>query len=97
MSPQAGCLLIYRTDRPRLRITSRCLPQVGADDADELYQDGIAIAARMLDSAERNGKKVTAATSRITLANSWPAAAAAPTADGRMQSVRRRSWMATHD
>jgi hypothetical protein len=36
------------------------VPQIGADDADELYQDGLAIAAQMLDSAERNGKKVTA-------------------------------------
>ena len=45
---------------PRLRVTSRCLPQVGADDADELYQDGLAIAAKTLDSAERNGKQVTA-------------------------------------
>jgi len=45
---------------PRLRATSRCLPQVGADDAEELYQDGLAIAAQMLDSAEKKGKKVTA-------------------------------------
>ncbi len=59
MSPQAGCLLVEQI-APRLRITSRCLPQVGADDADELYQDGVAIAAKMLDSAERKGKKVTA-------------------------------------
>ena len=59
MSPQAGYLLVEQI-APRLRITSRCLPQVGADDADELYQDGVAIAAKMLDSAERKGKKVTA-------------------------------------
>jgi hypothetical protein len=59
MSPQAGCLLMEHI-APRLRVTSRCLPQVGADDAEELYQDGIAIAAQMLDSAERRGKKVTA-------------------------------------
>ena len=59
MSPQAGCLLLEQI-APRLRVTSRCLPQVGVDDADELYQDGIAIAAKMLDSAERKGKKVTA-------------------------------------
>ena len=59
LSPEAGCLLMEQI-APRLRVTSRCLPQVGADDADELYQDGIAIAARMLDSAERKGKKVTA-------------------------------------
>lgn len=59
MSPQAGCLLVEHI-APRLRVTSRCLPQIGADDADELYQDGLAIAAKMLDSAERNGRKVTA-------------------------------------
>ena len=59
MSPQAGCLLMEHI-APRLHVTSRCLPQVGADDAEELYQDGIAIAAQMLDSAERRGKKVTA-------------------------------------
>ena len=59
MSPQAGYILEEEI-APRLRIASRRVPQIGADDADELYQDGIAIAARMLDSAERNGKKVTA-------------------------------------
>ena len=59
MSPQAGYLLVEEI-APRLRIASRRVPQIGADDADELYQDGIAIAAKMLDSAERNGKKVTA-------------------------------------
>ncbi len=59
MSPQAGCLLMEQI-APRLRVISRRLPQVGADDAEELYQDGIAIAAEMLDSAERRGRKVTA-------------------------------------
>jgi hypothetical protein len=59
MSPQAGSLLMEHI-APRLRATSRHLPQVGADDAEELYQDGIALAAQMLDSAERRGKKVTA-------------------------------------
>ena len=34
---------------------------MGADDAEELYQDGLAIAARMLDSAERQGKEVAPA------------------------------------
>jgi hypothetical protein len=59
MSPLAECLLVEQI-APRLRATSRCLPQVGADDADELYADGIAMAAQMLDSAEKRGKKVTA-------------------------------------
>lgn len=46
---------------PRLRATiPRVVKQVGAEDAEELIQDGMAIAAQMLDSAERNGKAVTA-------------------------------------
>ena len=59
MSPQAGCLLTEHI-APRIRATSRCLPQIGADDAEEMYQDGMAIAAKMLDNAEKNGKEVTA-------------------------------------
>ena len=51
MSPLAECLLVEQI-APRLRATSRCLPQVGADDAAELYQDGLAIAAKQLRQAE---------------------------------------------
>ena len=51
MSPQAGYLLVEEI-APRLRIASRRVPQIGADDADELYQDSLATAAQMLDSAE---------------------------------------------
>jgi len=56
MSPQAGQMLVEEV-APRLRAASRCLPQVGADDAEETYQDSLAIAATMLDAAERNGKE----------------------------------------
>ncbi len=59
MSPQTGCLLINEI-APRMRATARCLPKVGADDVEEVYQDGLAIAAKMLDNAEQNGKEVTA-------------------------------------
>jgi hypothetical protein len=59
MSPQAGYMLEEHI-APRIRATSRCLPQIGADDAEEMYQDGLAIAAKMLDNAEKNGKQVTA-------------------------------------
>lgn len=45
---------------PRIRAAARSLPQVGADDPEELYQDGLAIAAQMLVSAGRRGKAVTA-------------------------------------
>lgn len=45
---------------PRIR-SSVCgsVPQVGADDIDELVQDGIAIAAVLLCSAQARGRKVT--------------------------------------
>ena len=59
MSPEAETMLVEDI-APRVRIASRCLPQVGADDADELYADGMAMAAEMLTSAERRGKEVTA-------------------------------------
>ncbi|MCB1079306.1 MAG: hypothetical protein KDM64_15910, partial [Verrucomicrobiae bacterium] len=59
MTPHAGWMLVEQI-APRIRAASRCLPQVGADDPEELYQDGLAIAAQMLDSAERKGKEVSA-------------------------------------
>ena len=59
MSPQAGCLLVEQI-APRMKATAHCIPRIGAEDVDELYQDGLALAARMLDNAERNGKEVTA-------------------------------------
>ena len=60
MSPQAGSVLLNEV-APRLRAYTRGLKKVGADDHDELWSDGIAIAAKMLDSAERRGKVVPAA------------------------------------
>jgi hypothetical protein len=60
MSPQSGWLLVHEIV-PRLRSSIpgavRC---VGAEDQEELVQDGTAIAAKMLHSAESAGKKVTA-------------------------------------
>jgi hypothetical protein len=59
MSPQAGYVLQEEVV-PRLRgaipHTVRC---VGAEDPEELIQDGTAIAAKMLHNAEAAGKKVT--------------------------------------
>ena len=57
MSPRAGMILVNEI-APRLRASTRKLKKVGADDHGELYADGIAIAAGMLDSAERRGKQV---------------------------------------
>jgi hypothetical protein len=59
MSPAAGDLLVEHI-APRLRATiPRCVKPVGAEDAEELVQDAIAMAAKMLDAVERNGKTVT--------------------------------------
>ena len=59
MSPQAGYLLQEEVV-PRLRsAVPHAVRCVGCEDAQELVQDGTAMAARMLDSAERAGKQVT--------------------------------------
>jgi hypothetical protein len=60
MSPKAGELLVQEI-APRIRNTlANSVAQVGADDRDELCQDGIAIAASLLASAEARGKKISA-------------------------------------
>jgi len=60
MSPQAGWLLQAEVV-PRLRASiPRNVHCVGSEDAEELIQDSIAIAAKMLHSAELAGKTVTA-------------------------------------
>lgn len=67
MSPRAGQILVEQI-APRLRVTSRCVPQVGADDAEEMYQDSLAVAAKMLDSAENNGKEIGVSVSADNIA-----------------------------
>ena len=45
---------------PRLRnAIPRCVSKVGAEDDEELLQDGLAMAAHMLDGLEKRGKEVT--------------------------------------
>ena len=45
---------------PRLRVTvPKVVKPVGAEDEEELVQDAVVVAARMLDAVERNGKTVT--------------------------------------
>ena len=59
MSPSAGTLLVEEI-APRLRAAiPKSVQPVGAEDAEELVQDGIMIAAQMLDSVERRGRTVT--------------------------------------
>ena len=60
MSPQAGFVLMNEI-APRLRSAiPQCVRTVGAEDHEELYQDGLAMAAHMLDGLEQRGKQVTA-------------------------------------
>jgi DNA-binding NarL/FixJ family response regulator len=59
MSPQAGWILQEEVV-PRLRAAiPRSVRGVGSEDTEELVQDSIAIAAKMLHSAEAAGKTVT--------------------------------------
>src|SRR5271170_3870277 len=60
MSPQAGWILQEEVV-PRLRASiPRNVNQIGSEDAEELIQDSICMAAKLLDNAERANKKVTA-------------------------------------
>jgi hypothetical protein len=59
MSPQAGWLLVNEIV-PRLKSSiSTSVGPVGCEDLQELVQDGTAIAATMLHSAETQGKQVS--------------------------------------
>ena len=60
MSPQASWIL-QEEIIPRLRSSiPRNVNQIGSEDAEELIQDSICLAAKLLDSAERANKQVTA-------------------------------------
>lgn len=60
MSPQAEAMLIGEIV-PRLRVLiPHAVSQVGHEDHEELVQDSTVMAVKMLDSAERRGKQVTA-------------------------------------
>jgi hypothetical protein len=59
MSPQAGQLLLHEI-APRLyRTVPQRVPLVGAEDAQELCQDAVAMAASMLERIENQKKEVT--------------------------------------
>ena len=59
MSPQAGFVLQDQVV-PRLRSAiPNCVHCVGAEDAQELIQDSIAMAAKLMHNVEAQGKTVT--------------------------------------
>ena len=59
MSPEMGNLLIDEVV-PRLRAALPSVPSVGHEDREELLADMTANAAKMMDSAEKAGKKFSA-------------------------------------
>ncbi len=58
MSPKAGFVLLDQIE-PRLRATMPYIRGVGAEDTEELLQDALAVAAKMLHDLEERGKEVT--------------------------------------
>ena len=61
MSPMLDEMLVHDVV-PRLRKTVRSVPKVGHEDDEEIVQDATLMAARMMDSAEKAGKKFTGGT-----------------------------------
>jgi len=59
MSPMMGEMLVNEVV-PRLRNAARSIPKIGCEDDEEVVQDATLTAARMMDSAEKAGKKFTA-------------------------------------
>ena len=58
MSPKAGDMLIQEV-APRLKAVIPHIKPVGAEDSEELYQDSLCVAAKMLHDLEARGKEVT--------------------------------------
>ena len=58
MSPHAGFILMEEI-APRLRNIIPNIKPVGAEDTEELLQDAVAVAAKMLHDLEQRGKTVT--------------------------------------
>ena len=68
MSPQVGFLLQDQVV-PRLRSAiPNALSFIGCEDAEELIQDGTALAAQMMHNAEQAGKKVVRSAGEIQVA-----------------------------
>ncbi len=56
MSPMMDEMLINDV-LPRLRSAARSIPKIGHEDDEEIVQDATLMAARMMDSAEKAGRK----------------------------------------
>ena len=58
MSPRAGFVLLDQV-APRLKAIIPSIRPVGAEDAEELLQDALCVASKMLHDLEQRGKEVT--------------------------------------
>ena len=58
MSPEAGVCLMEQV-APRLKAAVPYIKGVGCEDPEELFQDGLAMAAKLLHDLEQRGKVVT--------------------------------------
>lgn len=59
MSPESGAVLMEQI-APRLKAAVPHIRPVGCEDKEELYQDGLCMAARLLEANEQKGKQVPA-------------------------------------
>src|ERR1700677_99358 len=59
MSPTAGDVLCTQVAPKLASAIPSAVNFIGCEDAQELVQDGVAMAAKMIHNAERSGKKVT--------------------------------------
>jgi DNA-directed RNA polymerase specialized sigma24 family protein len=59
MSPMMEMMLVHEVV-PRLRKAAHSIPKIGSEDTEEIVQDCTLQAARMMDSAEKAGKTITA-------------------------------------
>jgi len=58
MSPQAGYLLVEQVLPRSISAIPNAVSYIAPEDPEELVQDGACMAAKMMDSAERNGKRI---------------------------------------
>jgi hypothetical protein len=59
MSPLMESMLVNEV-LPRLKTAARTIPKIGPEDDEEIVQDATLMAARMMDSAEKAGRKFSA-------------------------------------
>ena len=71
MSPKAGFILLDQIE-PRLRATMPYIRGVGSEDTEELLQDALAVAAKMIHDLEERGKEVTRAISPPVTCEAFP-------------------------